>query len=139
MQNIAERFLRLIDFYGIAEVEFMMDPRDGKYKLIEVNPRVWGWHTLAIYAGVNFPYLLYQDMTGQPLEVPLPSDGLKWVRLSTDIPTVFWEIVKGNMKVKDYVASMKGKKKEAVFSLHDPLPFIAEIMMIPYLWVKRGF
>ncbi|HXX33431.1 MAG TPA: ATP-grasp domain-containing protein [Thermodesulfobacteriota bacterium] len=139
MQTIAEKFLRLINYYGIAEVEFMMDPRDGKYKLLEVNPRVWGWHTLAIYAGVNFPYLLYQDMTGQPLEVPPPSDGLKWVRLSTDIPTVFWEIVKGNMKIRDYVASMKGKKKEAVFSLHDPLPFIAEIMMIPYLWMKRGF
>lgn len=139
MQTIAEEFLRLIDFYGIAEVEFMMDPRDGKYKLIEVNPRVWGWHTLAIAAGVDFPYLLYQDMIGEQLEIGLPSNHVKWVRLTTDLPTVFLEIAKGNMKISDYVASMRGKKTDAVLSLKDPLPFIAEIALIPYLWVKRGF
>ena len=52
IRNIAERFLGLIDYYGLAEVEFMQDPRDGNYKLIEVNPRVWGWHTIAIASGV---------------------------------------------------------------------------------------
>ena len=57
IQQIAEKFLSLIDYYGICEVEFIQDPRDGKYKLIEVNPRVWGWHTLAIAAGVDLPYL----------------------------------------------------------------------------------
>ena len=139
MQNIAERFLRLIDFYGIAEVEFMMDPRDGKYKLIEVNPRVWGWHTLAIAAGVDFPYLLYQDMIGEQLKIGLPSNHLRWIRLTTDIPTVFLEIAKGNMKVGDYITSMRGKKTDAVLSLYDPLPFVAEVALIPYLWMKRGF
>ena len=139
MQNIAEKFLRLIDFYGIAEVEFMMDPRDGKYKLIEVNPRVWGWHTLATAAGIDFPYLLYQDMIGEKIEVPTSCKQVKWVRLTTDIPTVFLEIVKGKMKIRDYIASMRGKKTDAVLSLKDPLPFFAEIALIPYLWVKRGF
>jgi predicted ATP-grasp superfamily ATP-dependent carboligase len=139
MQNIAEKFLRLIDFYGIAEVEFMMDPRDKKYKLIEVNPRVWGWHTLATAAGIDFPYLLYQDMIGEKIEVPTSCKQVKWVRLTTDIPTVFLEIVKGKMKIRDYIASMRGKKTDAVLSLKDPLPFFAEIALIPYLWVKRGF
>jgi len=139
MRNIAERFLRLIDFYGIAEVEFMMDPRDGKYKLIEVNPRVWGWHTLAIAVGVDFPYLLYQDMIGEQVRVPLPSNHCKWVHLTTDLPTVFIEVMKENMKIRDYIASMRGKKEDAVLSLNDPLPFFAEIALIPYLWLKRGF
>ena len=61
MKDISEKFLRLINYYGIGEVEFMKDPRDGKYKLIEVNPRVWGWHTLAIGSGVDLPYILYMD------------------------------------------------------------------------------
>ena len=29
-------------------------------KLIEVNPRFWGSLALAIYAGIDFPYLLYK-------------------------------------------------------------------------------
>ena len=77
LRSLAERFLGLINFYGIAEVEFMEDPRDKQYKLIEVNPRVWGWHSLAIAAGIDLPYLLYQDMIGEQLEIGLPSNHLK--------------------------------------------------------------
>ena len=139
MKRIGEKFLQLINFYGIAEVEFMRDPRDNQFKLLEVNPRVWGWHSLAIGAGVDFPYLLYQDMIGEKVEVSLPLNHLKWVRLTTDIPTVFLEIFKGKMKLSEYITSMKGKKKDAVLSLTDPLPFIAEVALIPYLWRKRGF
>ena len=139
IQKIAEKFLSLIDYYGIAEVEFMQDPRTGEYKLIEVNPRVWGWHTLAIAAGVDFPYILYQDMIGDKMEFRLPMNHMKWVRLVTDIPTTFLEIIKGKMRIRDYLSSMKGRKEFAVFASYDPLPFFAEIAMIPYLWIKRGF
>jgi predicted ATP-grasp superfamily ATP-dependent carboligase len=139
IQKIAEKFLGLIDYYGIAEVEFMQDPRSGEYKLIEVNPRVWGWHTLAIAAGVDFPYILYQDMIGDKMEFQLPMNHMKWVRLITDVPTTFLEIIKGKMRISDYLSSMKGRKEFAVFASCDPLPFFAEIAMIPYLWIKRGF
>ena len=139
MKEISEKFLGLIGYYGIGEIEFMQDPRDGKYKLIELNPRIWGWHTLAIAAGVDLPYLLYQDMIGKRLEMRTSLKELKWVRLTTDIPTVFSEIIKRNMKISDYIGSMKGKKEFAVFCLDDPLPFFAEIAMMPYLLIKRGF
>ena len=139
LKRTAEKFLGLINFYGIAEVEFMQDPRDHQYKLIEVNPRVWGWHTIAIGAGVDLPYFLYQDMIGEEIEVPTSLKPMKWVRLTTDLPTVFIEIAKGRMKLRNYVASMRGKKQDAVLCLDDPLPFVAEVALIPYLWVKRGF
>lgn len=137
--NVAERFLDLIGYYGIAEVEFMKDPRDGEFKLIEVNPRIWGWHTLAIAAGVDLPYILYKDMIGENIEVKSASENIKWVRLLTDIPTVFLELAKGNMSVRDYLSSMCGKKEFAVFALDDPLPFFAEILMSAYLYKKKGF
>jgi D-aspartate ligase len=139
LKSLAEKFLGLIDYYGIAEVEFMQDPRDHQYKLIEVNPRVWGWHTLGIGAGVDFPYLLYQDMIGEEIEISLSAKQGKWVRLTTDIPTVFLEIAKGKMKISEYLASMRGEKVHAVLSVDDPLPFVAEVAFIPYLWMKRGF
>lgn len=139
LRSLAEKFLGLIDYYGIAEVEFMQDPRDNQFKLIEVNPRVWGWHTLAMAAGIDLPYLLYQDMIGEEIKVPLSAKQVKWVRLTTDVPTVFVEIAKGKMKIREYLASMKGEKVDAVMSIDDPLPFLAEVALIPYLWVKRGF
>ena len=139
IEKIAEKFLRLIGYYGIGEVEFMQDPQNGRYKLIELNPRIWGWHTLAIAAGVDLPYLLYQDMIGEKIDQPYPVNNMKWVRLTTDIPTVITEIAKGNMHISDYIYSMKGKKEFAVFCQEDPLPFLMEIALIPYLWAKRGF
>jgi predicted ATP-grasp superfamily ATP-dependent carboligase len=64
---------------------------------------------------------------------------MKWIRLTTDIPTAAVEMLRGRMKLTDYLRSWRGKKHFAVLSLTDPLPFIAEILMLPYLWKKRGF
>ncbi|MBE9502271.1 MAG: ATP-grasp domain-containing protein [Chloroflexi bacterium] len=139
LEEIAAKILGLIGFYGLSEVEFMLDPRDGRYKLIEINARPWGWHTLAIGAGVDLPYLLYQDMLGEEGLQNGFVKNTKWIRLTTDIPTVIAEIFRGRLKVTDYVNSLRGKKQFAVLSLRDPLPFIAELLMLPYMWKKRGF
>jgi predicted ATP-grasp superfamily ATP-dependent carboligase len=54
------RMLKILKWYGVAMVEFKIDPRDQQPKLMEVNPKFWGSVELAIHAGVDFPYLLYQ-------------------------------------------------------------------------------
>ena len=139
LEEYGTKFLSAIGYYGLAEVEFMYDPRDKTYKFLEVNARVWGWHTLAIGAGLDYPYMLFQDMLGQPLDLPSPVKPMKWLRTITDVPTVALEIMKGRMSVGEYVKSLQGKKQYAVFATDDPLPFLAEYLMIPYLWLKRGF
>ena len=58
--NLGIRMLKALGWYGVAMVEFKVDPRDNTPKLMEVNPRFWGSLPLAILAGVDFPYLLYQ-------------------------------------------------------------------------------
>ena len=78
-------------------------------------------------------------MIGEDIEMPTPAEQMKWIRLITDIPTVILEIVKGKMKFSDYRMSLKGNKEFAVFDIHDPLPFLAEILMLPYFWVRKGF
>lgn len=54
------RLLKKMGWYGPAEVEFRIDPRDGQPTLMEVNPRLWGSQYTAKVAGVDFPYLLYR-------------------------------------------------------------------------------
>lgn len=48
-------------------MEFKSDFRDGQYKLLDVNPRAWGWHSLCAPCGVDFPYLAYREALGEPL------------------------------------------------------------------------
>ena len=139
LERLSEKLLKAIGYYGLAEVEFMKDDRDGKFKFIEINARTWGWHTLAKAAGVNLPFVLYQSMVYGKQEDFHSEDGVKWIRLLTDIPTVLIEIIKGRMSFMEYLKSFNGKKEFAVWSLKDPLPFLVEILLIPYLWLKRGF
>jgi predicted ATP-grasp superfamily ATP-dependent carboligase len=53
-----ERLLSALGWTGVAMAEFKVDPRDGRPKLLEVNPRFWGSLHHAILSGVDFPHLL---------------------------------------------------------------------------------
>lgn len=139
LEETARNILRAMSYHGLSEVEFMLDRRDGKYKLLEVNARPWGWHSLAIAAGVDLPYLSYLDTLGEKVITNGFAKQVKWLRLVTDIPTVVEEILKGRMKLTTYLNSLKGKKQDAVLSIKDPLPFFVELILLPYLWRKRGF
>jgi len=139
LEDSALKILGAMGYYGLSEVEFMRDPRDGRHKLLEINARLWGWHTLAIKAGVDLPYLSYLDALGEKVSQDNFEKGVKWIRLTTDIPTVLIEVLNGRMKITDYLSSLKGKKEFAVLSMSDPLPFIAELIALPYTWKKRGF
>jgi len=138
--EMASALLKEIGYFGLAEVEFMRDEKDGCFKFIEINGRPWGWHTLAKASGLNLPYLLFRLMVGEPVQNGLrPEIGVKWVRWITDVPTVAKEIISGRMSISEYIESLKGKREYAVFSMKDPLPFLMEYVMIPYLWWRRGF
>ena len=139
LEEKSNKLLREMGYSGVAEIEFMKDEKENLFKFIEINGRFWGWHTLAMEAGVNFPYILYCSMLGKELIIPEARDGAKWVRLLTDIPTVIGEIVHGRLSFSKYFRSLQGRKSFAVFSIKDPLPAFVEMLLIPYLWIKRGF
>jgi len=132
------RFLKAIDYYGISAIEFKKDFRDGEFKLIDVNLRTWNHHDLATQCGVDLPYLLYQDMVGKSLNyIQSFKENVKWMHICTDLGVGITEILKGNIKLMEYLSTLKGEKKFAVFSLDDPLPFFVEILILPYLWMTR--
>ncbi len=60
--------LKSLNWVGIAMVEFKVDPRDGIPKLMEINPRFWGSLQLAIFSGVDFPYLILKMARGETFD-----------------------------------------------------------------------
>ena len=137
IEELSERFLRAINFYGIVEVEFKQDPRDGKFKLLDVNARTWGFHSLGTPAGVDFPYLLFADQIGQEVEPSRARPNIGWLRLVADVPTAASDILHGHLKLADYFQSLKRTRVESVFSSTDPLPSIAEFVLLPYFITKK--
>jgi len=45
----------------------------------------------------------------------------------------------GRLDWRDYLRSLKNFHVEAVFNREDPLPGLMELLLIPYLSLKRGF
>ena len=75
LQEMATRFLQKMRYEGLSEVEFMFDEKEYRFKLLEMNARTWGWHTLGAKAGVNFSLLLFRHLHNQEVRV----DSLKAV------------------------------------------------------------
>ena len=137
VEEFGQRFLKAIDFYGIVELEFKRDARDGQLKLLDVNARAWGFHALGPAAGVDFPYLLFADQMGYPIERARARAGVGWLRLVTDIPVALRDILSGYMSPTKYFQSLRRTKVESVFSSSDPLPSALEFALFPYFVAKK--
>ena len=133
------RMLEAMKFTGIVEIEFKHDTRDGLHKLLDINPRVWGWHSLGARAGVDFSYLLWLQACGAAVSESRPQIGVRWVRASTDLRTVALEILRGRLSLGEYARSLHGPRESAIFSSDDPLPGLLELPLLAYLLGRRVF
>ena len=70
----ARRLLRALRYTGVVEVEFKRDARDGRFKLMEINARLWQWHGLAAACGADPVQAAYLDLTGRHVG-PVTSNG----------------------------------------------------------------
>lgn len=135
IEELAERGARILQelgYHGIAEVEFLYDPRDGEHKLLDVNTRVWKWIGLPIAAGVDLPWLAYATATGQHASSVRPHGGpLTWVYLKD-----YMALKRGGQAVnsarhlseEQWLALISGHAREAgvveaVLDPDDPGPF----------------
>lgn len=125
---LAEKLLRYMGASGMVEIEFKYDERDQQYKLLDINVRPWGWHTLCMTYGLDFPYMQYCAAVGTPLtELPARRDcGYHWVRMLTDIPAGIQEIRAGITTPSAYLKSLKGKTIFSVLNWRDPLPVFGD-------------
>lgn len=57
LKHAGLKLLQSLRWHGVAMVEFKKDSRDGKYKLMEINPKFWGSLDLPVSCGIDFPYL----------------------------------------------------------------------------------
>ena len=68
IEKLSIKLLEHIKINGLFEVEFKYDSRSSEFKLLEVNPRVWKWHTLGSNHGFNFINLYFRALIGFKIE-----------------------------------------------------------------------
>lgn len=82
MEAVGDKLLALMDWHGVAEIDFRWDG-EGEPYLIEVNPRFWGGLGQCVEAGLEYPYLLYQVAAYGVAE---PVDSAKFKNVKTFNP-----------------------------------------------------
>ncbi len=135
----SRRLLAAIRYTGLVEVEYKLDARDGRYKLLDINPRLWTWSPLGGRAGVDFPYLLWQMMVGRPVPEQTARTGVRWIRMCTDVPAAIHEMLRGRISLGAYLRSLRGPVKFAVMAADDPLPGLLDLPLFAYKHFYNGY
>ena len=144
--EIVERgvdILREFGYHGISEVEFLRDDRDGEFKLLDINTRVWKWIGLPITAGIDLPWLAYADaVNGKIKTADRQRDGMRWVYLKDYVALRRTRagVEETTLSEKDWLELMAGEDGgeivDAVLSRDDPVPFVR---MMEGLFDKRQY
>jgi len=130
MLELGKEFFTKIRYRGVGSAEFKLDPRDGRLKLIELNPRYWQQNGLAARCGMNFPLTDYLEQTGGcPEPVADYRCGVKWVNLYSDLDSFREYRRRGELSFTQWLHSMKGERMYSDLERDDPLPGLREIFL----------
>ena len=135
----AFRFLADLRFCGIAEVEFKFDARDGRTKLLDVNPRTWTWIGLGVAAGVDFPWIQWRIASGETVPRLRGRAGCAWTHASRDIVPAGRSILGGALTATGYARSLFGPVTFAAFAADDPWPAVADLPVVTGRLLTRRF
>src|SRR5208337_5603901 len=115
LERTALDLLRSLGLSGVAEVEFKCDERDGKWKLIEINPRFSLQHPLACAAGRNLASLQYFDLIGSHSVVPSEyREGVRWMMAGLDLRASLGLWRRGELSIRQWARSLEGLGAEAL-------------------------
>jgi predicted ATP-grasp superfamily ATP-dependent carboligase len=134
----SRRIIADLELTGLVEVEFKRDPRNGRVKLLDVNARAWGWHSIGASAGVDFPYLAWQVAQGIDVEPATGRPGVRWVRMSTDVPTYAKEILARRERLGAYLKTFRSPLEGPLWANDDPMPVFVEPMILAARVVQRA-
>jgi D-aspartate ligase len=126
--DLSRRLLRALDYSGFVGVEFRLDPRDGAYRLMEINPRTVSGNQLAIAAGVDFPWLGYRYLT-DPTVAGNPASsfrrGVVYVNEEWDFRAYLALRKSGELSFRDWFRSCLAAEARALWAWDDPGPLLA--------------
>lgn len=131
----AARLLRELEWYGVAMVEFKVDPRDGVAKLLEINPRFWGSLALAIYSGIDFPFLLYCLATRRQVPAMLEYEGGKRCRWLIGDALHFLSRYGPVRGCVEFTRSFDRRTACDEFTFDDPFAVAAHLVTLPARWL----
>jgi D-aspartate ligase len=120
------RLLRAAGFSGFSCTEFKRDPRDGVYKVMEVNARHNLSSLLATRCGLNFPWLQYRHLVEGlvPAQQDFEQD-VHWIDITRDLRDLVHYLRRPGYSLGRFVEPYRRPRVFAVLDRHDVGPAAA--------------
>lgn len=136
VEQTTKRFMKAIGYRGILDIGYRYDARDGKYKLLDVNPRLGAAFRLFVTDnGMDVTRALYMDMTGQLVVPGFACDGRKWLVEDFELHATLSYVQQRELTFGQLRKSYRGVRETAYFAADDLIPFLR--MPIGYLSQTR--
>jgi D-aspartate ligase len=142
VEAITRDFLKAVGYRGMVDMGYRYDLRDGKYKLLDVNPRIGATFRLFVdpRSGMDILRAYYLDMTGQPVPPAATYEGRKWLVEDNDLIAFRHYRHDGKLTFLKWLGSFRGVQEAAWFAWDDPLPFLsrcASFLKTVLRWMSR--
>jgi len=137
VERLSERFLRSLNYNGLAELEFKYDARERVFKLLDFNARPWTWIGLGAKAGVDFGWIFWQIAAGQAVTPVRAEPGRAWMHVSRDLVAVWQHMRAGAMSCSDYLQSWRQPLSFAAYAPDDLLPGLIDLVVTTYRRAAR--
>lgn len=131
--------LRALGFEGFACCEFKRDPRDGRYRIVDVNGRHNLSGILAVRCGINFPLLQYRHLRYG--ELPARRDfteGVYWTDAFRDVAYGARHALSERLAPWTQLAPYLGPHCDAIWDPADPRPAVARARYLATAAFRRG-
>ena len=131
VDSLTRSFMKAIGYRGILDVGYRYDARDGRYKVLDVNPRIGA--TFRLFVGQNrldVARAFYLDMTGQPVPASQLWEGRKWMVEDRDLSSSFRYWRDGRLTARQWLCSFRGVRESAYLAPDDMRPVWARIKKV---------
>ena len=114
-------YLQHLKYSGLMEAEWKRDPRDGSFKLLEINARQSMQSILPSKCGVNLILIAYLDLTGQKIKnVYNYKKGVKWADSLLDLISA----LETHVSLGDWIRSISHVEVWSYFAADDLVPWM---------------
>jgi D-aspartate ligase len=123
VDQTTRRWMKELGYRGVLDIGYRFDARDGRYKVLDVNPRIGGTFRLFVgHNGMDVARALYLDMTGQPVPVSRLVEGRKWMD-ERDLDSCLQYRRDHRLTISQWATSLKGVQETVYIARDDLLPF----------------
>lgn len=140
VRGAATDLLDQVSFRGVVDMDWRWDQRDGRYKLLDCNPRIGAqfrlFHTTS---GVDVARAAYLDLTGQPIPDGVALDGRRFVVENYDPLAALGYWRGGELGLRDWLGSLRGVHETAWFARDDLVPFGLMCLRMGWRGITRRF